>query len=110
LTHGEEAAERAEETARTLFGRGGVSSESVSADIPTVEISAGEFGDRFTIAEAFVRAGLCSSRGEARRLATQGGLTIDDERIDDVDRPFSLQGEAVLLRVGKKRYMRLVVR
>ncbi|MEA2531202.1 MAG: hypothetical protein QOG89_2846, partial [Thermomicrobiales bacterium] len=36
--------------------------------------------------------------------------TIDDERIEDVDRPFSLQGEAAMLRVGKKRYMRVVVR
>ncbi|HEY7035665.1 MAG TPA: tyrosine--tRNA ligase [Thermomicrobiales bacterium] len=110
LTHGEEAAERAEETARVLFGRGTASADSASVEVPTVEIPAGELGERFTIAEAFVRAGLCSSRGEARRLAVQGGLTIDDERIDDVDRPFAIPGESALLRVGKKRYMQLIVR
>jgi tyrosyl-tRNA synthetase len=110
LTHGEEAAERAEETARILFGRGTASADSASVEVPTVEISAGELGERFTIAEAFVRAGLCSSRGEARRLAAQGGLTIDDGRIDDVDRPFAIPGEGALLRVGKKRYMQLIVR
>lgn len=110
LTHGEEAAQRAEETARALFRRGAAATDAVTADVPTVEISAAEVGDRFTIAEAFVRAGLCSSRGEARRLATQGGLTIDDERVEDVDRPFEIRGESTLLRVGKKRHMRLVVR
>jgi tyrosyl-tRNA synthetase len=110
LTHGEEAAERAVETARALFGRGAASVDVETADIPTAELSAGELSNRFTIAEAFVRAGLCSSRGEARRLAAQGGLTVDDERVDEVDRPFSIRGEAALLRVGKKRYMRLVIR
>jgi tyrosyl-tRNA synthetase len=110
LTHGEEAADRAEETARALFGRREVSAASAAAaEVPTVEIAASEFGERFTIAEAFVRAGLCSSRGEARRLASQGGLNIDDERIDDVDRPFSPRGATALLRVGKKRFMRIVV-
>ncbi len=109
LTHGEDAAIKAEETTRLLFSRGDVSAESLGAEIPTVEVAAGEIGERFTVAEAFVRAGLCTSRGEARRLATQGGLTIDDERVDDVDQPFSPTGEAALLRVGKKRYMRLVV-
>ncbi|MEA2583293.1 MAG: tyrosyl-tRNA synthetase [Thermomicrobiales bacterium] len=110
LTHGEEAAARAAETARTLFGRGSdVSSDAPAAEIPTVEISAGELRDGFTIAEAFVRAGLVTSRGEARRLAAQGGLRIEEERIEDVDRPFSLQGEAAMLRVGKKRHMRIVL-
>jgi tyrosyl-tRNA synthetase len=110
LTHGEEAAVKAEETARLLFSRGDVPTDSLGAEVPTVEVAASEIGERFTVAEAFVRAGLCSSRGEARRLAAQGGLTIDDERIEDVDRPFSPNGEAALLRVGKKRHMRLVVR
>lgn len=109
LTHGEEAAEKAEETTRALFGRGDGSGDSLDAEVPTVEVAAEELGERFTVAEAFVRAGLCASRGEARRLASQGGLTIDDERVEDVDQPFSLNGESALLRVGKKRYMRLVV-
>jgi tyrosyl-tRNA synthetase len=61
------------------------------------------------VAEAFVRAGLCSSRGDARRLAQQGGLSIDDEKIDDVDRPLAAKTGSSLLRVGKKRFMRLTV-
>src|SRR5262249_33531067 len=96
LTHGEEAAEPAEEAARALFGRGGGSVDSASDGVPTIEISSDELGERFTVAEAFVRAGLCSSRGDARRLAEQGGLAIDEERIEDVDRPFEIRGRAAL--------------
>jgi tyrosyl-tRNA synthetase len=111
LTHGAEAAGRAEETTRTLFSRGdGLTADSLTGEVPTIEIAAGELDERFTVAEAFVRAGLCKSRGEARRLASQGGLTLDGVRIEDVDRPFALQGESALLRAGKKRYMQVVVR
>jgi tyrosyl-tRNA synthetase len=110
LTHGEAAAIQAEETTRALFDRSGaLSAELLAATVPTVEVAAADLGDTFTIAEAFVRAGLVSSRGEARRLASQGGLAIDDVRIDNVDQLLTLSGDAALLRVGKKRYMRLVV-
>ena len=110
LTHGEAAATQAEETTRGLFARdGNLSAELLAATVPTVEISASDIGETFTIAEAFVRAGLVSSRGEARRLATQGGLVVDDVRVENVDLTFAVSGNAALLRVGKKRYMRLVI-
>lgn len=59
-----------------------------------------------TIAEAFVSVGLASSKGEARRLAAQGGLSVDYERValDDVDGPIASFGSPCLLRVGKHRW------
>jgi tyrosyl-tRNA synthetase len=57
-----------------------------------------------TLAELFIGAGLVGSRNEARRLATQGGLSLNEQRVDNVDVPFAAPGEVVLLRVGKKRY------
>jgi tyrosyl-tRNA synthetase len=68
--------------------------------------------DDFTIADAFIAAGLAKGRGEARRLAQQGGLRLGDERISHVDQPFaSVLGDdnAVVLRAGKKRFQRVVV-
>ncbi|MGH2551328.1 MAG: S4 domain-containing protein, partial [Thermomicrobiales bacterium] len=76
--------------------------------IPTTMIPAGDV-DGLTVADAFVRAGLSSSRGDARRLAQQGGLSINDERIDNVDTTIDLSSGSILLRSGKKRYMRLTV-
>jgi len=61
------------------------------------------------VADLFVRAGLCSSRGDARRLAAQGGLSIGDERISSVDDPVAVNGSALLLRAGKKRFVRILV-
>ena len=86
MAHGLDAAQQAEEATRALFGGG----PSVSAADDT----------------------LPKSRGEARRLAQQGGLRVDDEQVGDVDVPFAtvLGGAtAVLLRAGKKRYRRVVI-
>jgi tyrosyl-tRNA synthetase len=108
LTHGTEAAAEAVAASRALFGNNTVSIDDAS--VPTATIAASDVASgEITIAEAFVRSGLCSSRGEARRLAQQGGLSIDDVKIDDVDQPFGQTNGASLFRVGKKRYMRVVV-
>jgi tyrosyl-tRNA synthetase len=60
-----------------------------------------------SVAELFVRAEMTGSRGEARRLAQQGGLSIDGVRVDDVDQPAPADRAAVLLQVGKKRFKRV---
>ncbi|MDQ3654374.1 MAG: tyrosine--tRNA ligase, partial [Chloroflexota bacterium] len=112
LAHGTEEAERARGAAQSLFAPGGRISAD-DASLPTTEILASEVIDALTVADAFVAAELVKSRGEARRLAQQGGLSVDDVKVSDVDVPFSgvLGGaDAVLLRAGKKRFKRLVVR
>lgn len=113
LTHGLEAAEHAREGARALFsGRRDAADLLDDPNIPTTEIPASEVTPDFTLAQAFVRAGLASSRNDARRNAKQGGLSVDDERVQDVDRPLAevlSDRKSVLLRHGKKRFMRLTI-
>ena len=108
LTHGDAAAREAEEAAAALFRRGS-GAALVDAAVPTTEIPARDLADGLTVADAFIRAGLVTSRNEARRLAQQGGISIDDERIDDVDGPLRIAADAALLRVGKKRFRRIVL-
>jgi tyrosyl-tRNA synthetase len=109
LTHGTAAAEEAREAAQALFGRGGGSTlEDSDPTIPTTEIPAAEVAG-LTVADVFVRAGLCDSRGDARRQAAQGGLSIDGEAVANVDAPFAPSSGAALFRRGKKRYRRVVV-
>ncbi len=110
LAHGFEEAERAREAAQALFT--GASQSAGDSSIPTTKLGPSDLGAEFTLADAFVAAGLTKSRGEARRLAGQGGLSVDDERVSDVDLSFSdvLRGrDVVLLRAGKKRFRRIVV-
>ena len=110
LTHGEEAATEAQEAASRLFSARRSSQELITDEgIPTVEVPGSELAG-MTIADLFVRAGLASSRGDARRVASQGGLSVGDERVTSVDEPVAADGDAILLRAGKKRYMRVVVR
>ncbi|CAA9272471.1 MAG: hypothetical protein AVDCRST_MAG57-3265, partial [uncultured Blastococcus sp.] len=94
---------------RALFGGAPGTGD---ASIPTVAIPAAET-TALTLVDAFVRAGLVASRGEARRLAAQGGLALDAARLDAaaLDRPLvdALPDGTGLLRAGKKRYRRVVV-
>jgi tyrosyl-tRNA synthetase len=106
LTHGREAAEQADAAARALFGAAPTAADEA---IPTTEIGRAEIAAGVTLAEIFVRTGLCSSRGDARRQAAQGGLALDDVRLADVDVPFQPAADAVLLRRGKRNFRRVRV-
>jgi tyrosyl-tRNA synthetase len=106
LTHGRAAAEQADAAARALFGAAPTAADET---IPTTEISRAEIAAGLALADLFVRTGLCSSRGDARRQAAQGGLSIDDVRVADGDAPFQPAADAVLLRRGKKNFRRVRV-
>ncbi|MGC4106696.1 MAG: tyrosine--tRNA ligase [Thermomicrobiales bacterium] len=113
LAHGVDAAEQAEHAAKALFSGGGAGGSITAADasLPTTEIPSAEVAD-LTLADAFVLADLAKGRGEARRLATQGGLSVDDVKVEDVDLPLAdvLSGrDAVILRAGKKRFKRVAI-
>jgi tyrosyl-tRNA synthetase len=106
LTHGPEAAEAAQAAADALFG-GAARGAPDDAEVPTTQVAATEVEAEITLAELFVRSGLCASRGDARRQAAQGGLSVDDRRVDDVDVPFRPAGRTTLLRRGKRHYHRI---
>jgi tyrosyl-tRNA synthetase len=111
LAHGVEEAEQAEHAAKALFSGAGAAITADDPSLPTTEIPPAEVAD-LTLADAFVRAELAKGRGEARRLATQGGLSVDDMKIEDVDVPLAdaLAGrDAAILRAGKKRFKRIAL-
>ena len=79
LVHGEEKATKAQEAARALFG-GNIDTENM----PTTELSAEDFTDgSIALNEVMLKAGLVKSKGEARRLISQGGVSVDDVKITD---------------------------
>lgn len=106
LVHGEEEAVKAQESSRALFSGGN------AADMPTAEISAGDLRDgKIDIMGLLVAAGLCASRGEARRNVQQGGVSVNGEKITDISRaytPEEINAEDFVLRRGKKKYCRIV--
>jgi tyrosyl-tRNA synthetase len=108
ILHGEAAAQEAREASRKLFGKG-----IVTDAVPTTEIDAAEVEAGISAPDLFERVGLCRSRSEARRLIQQGGAYINDEPVggvDDLVSTANLSGGILLLRAGKKRYHRVVVK
>lgn len=108
ITHGREEAEKARETSRTLFYGGGVQGDSV----PVASIDREKIANGIEAYLLLVEAGLCQTRGEARRLIAQGGATLNDERIQSFDQMIYLsdiKDGFMLLRVGKKRYKKVIL-
>jgi tyrosyl-tRNA synthetase len=79
LVHGEEEATKAQEAARAVFSGAGN-----SENMPSTELAAEDFSaDGLGVIDALCKANLCPSRGEARRLIQQGGVSVDDVKITD---------------------------
>ena len=106
LVHGEEEAKKAEESAKALFGAGGD-----SANMPTSVLTDADFENgSINVLSMLVTTGLCPSRGEARRLVQQGGVTLDDVKVVSIDESLvreRFEGEGVIVRKGKKVFHRV---
>lgn len=104
LLHGRDAANEAAETARRTFEEG-----ALAETLPTVEIPRGELDAGLGVLNAFVKAGLVASNGEARRQIKGGGLRVNDEAVTDEKMALSvghLTPEGVIkLSFGKKKHV-----
>lgn len=109
LVHGEEEAQKAQEAARALFSNGGD-----SANMPTCEVSEEDLRDgAVDILALLVKSGLAGTRSEARRNVTQGGVTLDGEKVTDFKASYTLDdfsGEGKVLKRGKKKFIKIVTK
>jgi tyrosyl-tRNA synthetase len=106
LLHGSEAAEAAAATARKTFEEG-----TLADSLPTVDVPDAEFDNGLGALNAFVRAGLVASTGEARRQIRGGGLRVNDATLGDeqalITRDALQGGGVVKLSLGKKKHVLL---
>jgi tyrosyl-tRNA synthetase len=113
LVHGEDAAAAVIAASEALFGQGDLTAldaatlRSAIDELPHAELDAGT-----TVSHALVATGLVTSLGEARRAVTQGGVTLDGQRVIDETAVVagSLPGGVSVLRRGKKTLAGVVVR
>ena len=109
LVHGEEEAKNAENAAKALFGAGGD-----SANMPTTVLADADFENGgINILSLLVATGLCPSRGEARRLVQQGGIVVDEKKVESIDESIPQEkftGDGVIIRKGKKVFHKAVTR
>ncbi len=110
ITHGEAAAREARAAAAAAFGGAGGGGDVES--LPTTAIPRARLETGIGPAELFTDVGLTPSRGEAKRLIKQGGLYVNDERIESLDRLLTIgdvKPDGMMLKAGKKKIHRIVI-
>ncbi len=108
LVHGEEEAEKAQESAKALFGGGGNMENVPSTKLTDADLTDG----KIDILSVLTRTGLCPSRGEARRLVQQGGVTVDDVKVSGIDESYDkdrLADRGIMVKKGKKVYHKVTM-
>jgi tyrosyl-tRNA synthetase len=107
VIHGEEEAGKARTAAEALFGKG-----AAGADVPGTTITAADFQENSKVIDLLSLIKLIPSKGEGRRLIQQGGIYINDERIDSVEHTLTaddLKDGSLMIRKGKKVYHKVTV-
>ncbi len=102
LVHGEVEADKAIEAAKALFGNG-----ALAGSIPTTEVPRAELAEGMDILTLLTKAELIPSRGEGRRLIQQGGITLDDVKVEDPNltlKEDSFKDGTLMIKKGKKTY------
>lgn len=102
LVHGEEAAKKAEEAANALFANG-----NSTENMPQVEIA-----ENTTIVDAIVIAGFATSKGQAKTLIAQGGITLNDNKVEDMQLILNkvIVKDGAILKKGKKGFCKIIIK
>lgn len=108
LVHSEEDAKKAQEASKALFAGG-----ADDSNMPTTEIDPTKLTDgAINVTDLMLECDLVPSRSEVRRLVQQGGLTISDKKVDDLNLTISLDDlkEGVIIKKGKKKFHKALVK
>ena len=107
LVHGEEEAKKAQSAAHALFSGGGDDS-----NMPTTALASADLTDgAINIIDLLIACKLSASKSEARRLITQGGISVNEEKIDSIEKSFTAEEltTGLKIRKGKKVYHKAVL-
>lgn len=108
LIHGEAEAEKAQQAARALFGAG-----VASGDMPTTVLTADDFQDgSIAVIDLLLKAKLAPSKGEARRLIQQGGISVNDAKVTEISAALNssdFENDGVIVKKGKKVFHKVTL-
>ena len=108
LVHSQEEADKAREASRALFSGKGDATHMPATQIAAEKLADGKIG----IMALLVECGLCASNSEARRLVQQGGISVDETKVESIDATFdaeALGGDGVIIKKGKKVFHRAFI-
>jgi tyrosyl-tRNA synthetase len=108
LIHGENEAVKAQQAAKSLFG-----SNTDTENMPTTVLTNDDFeGGKVSIVNILVKTGLAKSKGDARRLIEQGGVSTDDKKVESFTECIErerLENGVVIIRKGKKVFHKITL-
>ena len=107
MVHGEEEAIKAKESARKLFSAG------TAENMPTAEITEDDLTDGKTdILTLLEKAGIASSRSQGRTLISQGGISVEGEKITDTYKSFDKDElkNGLIIKKGKKVFVKVILK
>ena len=108
LVHGQEEADKAKAASKALFAGSGDTEH-----MPTTELTHDDFGGgSIDVLTLLVKCGLAASKGEARRLVQQGGVSVNDEKVAAIETPFGCEqftGDGMVIKKGKKVFHKAVL-
>ena len=96
LVHGQEAADKAQQTAQSVFG-------GSTENIPSITVD-NMIGRK--LLDILVENKMIGSKGEGRRLIAQNGLSVDDEKVTDIDK--TVDAAEIVVKIGKKKFYKLI--
>ena len=103
IVHGESIAKEAMEAAKALFTGG-----AKAGSIPTTKVTKDEFKEGIDIISALIKAKLVPTRSEGRRMVQQGGVKVNDVKVDSIDRMLVIddftEDGTMLIKKGKKGF------
>ena len=108
LVHGEEEAQKAEAAAKALFAGG-----SDDSNMPTTELTEDQLTDgKIAILDLMLACQLIPSKGEGRRLVQQGGVMVNEEKVESIDASYTAEQlkEGLKIRKGKKVYHKALLK
>ncbi len=107
MVHGEIEAEKAQQAALAIFSAG-----QNSENMPSFDLSKDILGDELSILDLLVAVNLAPSKGEARRLVQQGGISVDGEKVTDIAylvKSADFEKGEIVVKKGKKVYLKVVL-
>ena len=108
LVHGEEEANKAKAAAKALFAGG-----SDDSNMPTTELTEDQLTDgKIAILDLMLACKLIPSQGEGRRLVQQGGVMVNEEKVESIDASYTAEQlkEGLKIRKGKKVYHKALLK
>ena len=107
LVHGEQEAEKAQNAARAIFSGKGSSENMPSCTLEETDFTDGKIG----ILDMMQKAGLIASKGEGRRLITQGGVSVNDIKVQDPSYSLGTDDfkDEIIVKKGKKTFYKFVL-